>query len=133
MPIIVFLLDNFYYICTMKKIILIALLILGFQIVKAETPIITIEYKYKNASDTTHFVNMKSDNEFCCNFIITSTPADSSGNVTLLRHTKTGVVLGTFYGRPSKEFIMEICNKMGYLDPKNVDAIAENMIKFKNN
>jgi hypothetical protein len=76
---------------------------------------------------------MKSDNEFCCNFIITSTPADSIGNVTLLRHTKTGVVLGTFYGRPSKEFIMEICNKMGYLDSKNVDAIAENMIKFKNN
>ena len=116
----------------MKKLILITLL-LGFQIVKAETPIITSEYKYKNASDTTHFVNMKSDNEFCCNFIITSTPADSSGNVTLLRHTKTGVVLGTFYGRPSKEFIMEICNKMGYLDSKNVDAIAENMIKFKNN
>jgi hypothetical protein len=117
----------------MKKIILIALLILGFQIVKAETPIITIEYKYKNASDTTHFVNMKSDNEFCCNFIITSTPADSSGNVTLLRHTKTGVVLGTFYGRPSKEFIMDICKKMGYLDTKNIDAIAESMLKIKNN
>jgi len=117
----------------MKKLILITLLILGFQIAKAETPIITIEYKYKNVSDTTHIVSMKSDNEFCCNFIIISTPADSSGSVTLLRHTKTGVVLGTFYGRPSKEFIMEICNKMGYLDPKNVDAIAENMIKFKNN
>jgi hypothetical protein len=115
----------------MKKIVLITLLILGFQIVKAETPIITIEYKYKNASDTTHFVKMKSDNEFCCNFIITSTPSDSTENVTLLRHTKTGVVLGTFYGRPSKEFIMDICNRMGYLDSKNVDAIAENMLKFK--
>jgi len=117
----------------MKRIILIALLILGFQIVKAETPIITIEYKYKSASDTTHFVNMKSDNEFCCNFIITSTPADSSGNVTLLKHTKTGVVLGTFYGRPSKEFIMEICNKMGYLDQNNVDKIAESVLKSKIN
>mgnify|MGYP001290471207 CR=1 FL=1 len=117
----------------MKKLILITLLVLGIQVVKAETPIITIEYKYKNASDTTHFVNMKSDNDFCFNFIITSTPSDSNENVTLLRHTKTGVVLGTFYGRPSKEFIMEICNKMGYLDSKNVDAIAENMIKFKNN
>ena len=117
----------------MKKLILITLLVLGFQLAKAETPIITIEYKYKNASDTTHFVNMKSDNEFCCNFIIKSTPSDSNENVTLLKHTKTGVILGTFYGKPSKEFIMEICNKMGYLDSKNVDAIAENMLKFKNN
>lgn len=116
----------------MKKMILV-LLLLTTQLAKAETPIITIEYKYKNASDTTHFVNMKSDNEFCCNFIITSTPSDSNENVTLLRHTKTGVILGTFYGKPSKDFIMEICNKMGYLDSKNVDAIAENMLKFKNN
>lgn len=117
----------------MKKLILITLLILGVQIVKAETPIITIEYKYKNASDTTHFVNMKSDNEFCCNFIITSTPSDSNENVTLLRHTKTGVVLGTFYGKPSKQFIMDICNRMGYLDQSNVDKIAEDMLKLKNN
>jgi hypothetical protein len=117
----------------MKKIILIALLILGFQLVKAESiPIITIECKYSSASDTTHFTNLKNDNEFCCNFILT-TSLDYCENVTLIKHTKTGVVLGTFYGKPSKEFIMEICNKMGYLDSKNVDAIAENMIKFKNN
>lgn len=116
----------------MKKLILIALLILGFQIAKAETPIITIEYKYKNASDTTHFVSMKSDNEFCCNFIITSSPSDSNGNITLIKHTKTGVVLGTIYGKPSKEFIMDICNKMGYLDQDNVDKIAEGVLKTKN-
>lgn len=119
----------------MKKILLILLIILtGSQFVKADnTPSITIEYKYKNASDTTHFVNMKSDNEFCCNFIITSTPSDSNENVTLLRHTKTGIVLGTFYGKPSKEFIMDICNRMGYLDQSNVDKIAEDMLKLKNN
>jgi hypothetical protein len=119
----------------MKKLALILLIILtGSQFAKADnTPAITIEYKYKNASDTIHITNMKSDNEFCCNFIITSTQADSSGNVTLLRHTKTGVVLGTFYGRPSKEFIMDICKKMGYLDTKNIDAIAESMLKIKNN
>jgi hypothetical protein len=117
----------------MKKLILITLLILGFQILKAETPIITIEYKYKNASDTTHFVSMKSDNEFCCNFIITSSPSDSNGNVTLIKHTRTGVVLGTIYGRPSKEFIVNICNKMGYLDQNKVDLMAESILKIKNN
>ena len=49
----------------MKKIILLLLLLTGVQLVKAESkPIITIECKYSNASDTTHFVNLKNDNEF---------------------------------------------------------------------
>ena len=118
----------------MKKIILLLILLTGSQLVKAESiPVITIECKYSNDSDTTHFVNLKNDNEFCCNFIVTKSPSDSNGNVTLIKHTKTGVVLGTFYGKPSKEFIMTICNKMGYLDQDNVDKIAESMLKFKNN
>ena len=118
----------------MKKIFLVLLIILtGSQFVKADnTPAITVECKYVNASDTTHFVKLKSDNEFCCNFIVTSS-LNSKEDVTLLKHTKTGVVLGTFYGRPSKEFIMDICKKMGYLDSKNVDIIAESMLKMKNN
>lgn len=120
----------------MKKLILIILIILtGSQFVKAEnTPAITIEYKYKNVSDTTvYFTSLKSDNHFCCNFLITATPAtDSTNNITLLKHTKTGVILGTFYGKPSKEFIMEICKKMGYLDAERVDVIAEGIIKMKN-
>jgi hypothetical protein len=119
----------------MKKISLILLILLtGSQLVKAEnTPIITIEYIYKNVSDTSYFANLKSDNDFCCNFLVTSSLSESNENVTLLRHTKTGVVLGTFYGRPSKEFIMEICRKMGFLDSNNVDMIAENMLKIKKN
>jgi hypothetical protein len=118
----------------MKKIFLILLIILtGSQFVKADnTPAITIECKYVNASDTTHFVKLKSDNEFCCNFIVTSS-LNSKEDVTLLKHTKTGVVLGTFYGKPSKEFIMDICKKMGYLDQKNVDMIAQSMLKLKTN
>jgi len=116
----------------MKKLILILFLILGIQVVKAETPSITIEYRYKNVSDTTHFYNMKSDNEFCCNFVIKSTPSDSNENITLIKHTKTGVVLGTIYGKPSKEFIIDICNRMGYFNQDNIDKIAEGVLKNKN-
>jgi hypothetical protein len=118
----------------MKKIFLIILIILtGSQFVKADnTPAITIECKYVNASDTTHFVKLKSDNEFCCNFIVTSI-LNSNENITLIKHTRTGVVLGTIYGRPSKEFIMDICRKNNFLDQDNVDKIAESMLKFKNN
>jgi hypothetical protein len=116
----------------MKKIILILSLLLGSQIVSAESlPSITIECKYVNASDTTHFIKLKSDNEFCCNFIVTSS-LNSNENITLIKHTKTGVVLGTIYGKPSKEFIMDICNRMGYLDQTNVDKIADGMLKIKN-
>jgi hypothetical protein len=118
----------------MKKLALILLIILtGSQLVKAEnTPSITIEYKYKNSSDTTHFVSMRSDNEFCCNFVIIASRSENDENVTLIKHTKTGVILGTIYGKPSKKFIMDICNKMGYLDQKNVDRVANDMIKIKN-
>jgi hypothetical protein len=116
----------------MKKIILILSLLLVSQIVSAESlPSITIECKYVNASDTTHFIKLKSDNEFCCNFIVTSS-LNSNENITLIKHTKTGVVLGTIYGKPSKEFIMDICNRMGYLDQTNVDKIADGMLKIKN-
>jgi hypothetical protein len=117
----------------MKKIVLILALLLGVQIVKAETlPAITIECKYVNVSDTTHFTKLKSDNEFCCNFIVTSN-FNCTENVTLIKHTQTGVVLGTFYGRPSKELIMDICKKMGFLDKENVDKIAESILKVKTN
>lgn len=119
----------------MKKLVLLLVILFSFELVKADnSPAITIEYKYKNVSDTTvYFKTLKSDNDFCCNFLITATPSDSTGNnVTLLRHTKTGVILGTFYGKPSKEFILEICNKMGYLDAERVDVIAEGLVKMKN-
>jgi hypothetical protein len=116
----------------MKRILLILTLFLGFQIAKAETPTITIECKYVNVIDSSHFTKLKSDNEFCCNFLLTS-GIDSTENITLIKHTKTGVVLGTIYGKPSKEFIMDICNKMGYLDEKSVDKMAESMLKSKTN
>ena len=95
----------------MKKLILTLFILIGFNVVKAETnPPITIEFKYKNTSDTSVYFNkLKSDNDFCCNFVVTATPStDSTQSFTLLKHTKTGVILGTFYGTPSKEFIMDV-------------------------
>jgi hypothetical protein len=47
----------------------------------------------------------------------------------LIKHTKTGVVLGTFYGKPPRSFIMEVCSKQGYLDPSKVDKIVADMLK----
>lgn len=109
----------------MKKIILSLLFLVVFQLSKAETPVLTIEYKYSNAVDTTHFQKMKLDNEFCCNFMIVSTPNDSTNkDVTILKHTQTGVTLGVIYGRPSKDFILKICQQYGYLDRNYVDDLA---------
>ena len=115
----------------MKKLTLTLILLTIIQFTKAEgnpTPL-TIEYKYKLASDTTYCSNLKSDDNFCCNFIITSTPSQTNDNIMLIKHTKTGVVLGTFYGKPSKSFIMEVCNKHGYLDTTKVDKIVQKLLE----
>lgn len=112
----------------MKRIILFLLFLSTFQLSKAETPILTVEYKYSNVKDTLHFQSLKNDNEFCCNFVVLSTPGDSiNKNVTILRHTETGVILGTIYGRPSKEFILKICQQYGYLNREYVDNLANQM------
>jgi len=109
----------------MKKIILSLIFLSLFQIAKADNPILTVEYKYSNVNDTTHFQKMRLDNEFCCNFIIESTPGDSLNNdVTILKHTETGVVLGKIYGKPSKDFIIKICEQYGYLNRNYVDELA---------
>lgn len=117
----------------MKKILTTLLIVLSFSVVKAETPVITLEYKYSNPIDTLHFENMKSDNDFCCNFVITSTEADSTNSdVVLLRHTETGVVLGKIYGKPTKQFILQICQTYGYLNKESVDKLAYQMLSNKN-
>ena len=117
----------------MKKLILSITFLLAFQFVKAETPILTIEYKYSNAVDTVHFQSMKLDNEFCCNFVIVSTPSDTTNkDMTILKHTQTGVTLGVIYGRPTKEFILKICQQYNYLDRQYVDNLVSLMSKQKN-
>ena len=114
----------------MKKLTLTLILLTIIQFAKAEgNPPLTIEYKYKSVSDTTYCSNLKLDNNFCCNFIITSSPSQTNDNIMLIKHTKTGVVLGTFYGKPSKSFIMEVCSKQGYLDPSKVDKIVQKMLE----
>ena len=110
----------------MKKLTLTLILLTIIQFAKAEgNPPLTIEYKYKSTSDTTYCSNLKLDNNFCCN----SSLSETNDNTMLIKHTKTGVVLGTFYGKPSKSFIMEVCSKQGYLDPSKVDKIVQKMLK----
>ena len=116
----------------MKNILTTLLIVLCFSVVKAEPPVITLEYKYSNPTDTLHFQNMKTDNEFCCNFVIMSTEADSTNSdVVFLKHTETGVVLGKIYGKPSKEFILQICQTYGYLNKDIVDKLAYQMLTNK--
>lgn len=113
----------------MKKLTLTFILLIVSQLTKAEGNPLTIEYKYKAASDTSYCSILKSDPDFCCFFVVTASPSESNDNITLIKHTKTGVVLGTFYGRPSKKSIMEVCEKYGYLDPKVADEMALKILK----
>lgn len=109
----------------MKRILLALIFLTISNITKADNPILTVEYKYSSVKDTLHFQKMRMDNDFCCNFVIESTPSDSlDQDVTIIKHTESGVILGRIYGKPTKEFIIKICNQYGYLNRNYVDELV---------
>lgn len=112
----------------MKKLIITAFII-SSQISRAEGTPLTIEYKWKSSKDTAYCDQLRQDPKLCCHFSIVASKTESSEDVVVIRHSKTGVVLGTFYGRPPKIFIIEVCEKYGYFDTVMCDKIAEAISK----
>jgi hypothetical protein len=93
----------------MKKILI--LMMLAFSVnVKAENeePKYIIEYSYVNANDTLRVTNLKADANFCCYYDIEMKASDSKSDVCYIRDKKTGVLLGTLYGKPTKDFLLFI-------------------------
>jgi hypothetical protein len=96
----------------MKKIMI--LVMLAFSVnVKAENedPKYIIEYSYVNANDTLRITNLKSDANFCCYYDIEMKASESKSDVCYIKDKKTGVLLGTLYGKPTKEFLLFIYEK----------------------
>lgn len=96
----------------MKKILI--LVMLAFSVnVKAENedPKYIIEYSYVNANDTLRITNLKADANFCCYYDIEMKASESKSDVCYIKDKKTGVLLGTLYGKPTKEFLLFIYEK----------------------
>lgn len=96
----------------MKKILI--LVMLAFSVnVKAENeePKYIIEYSYVNPSDTLNVYKLKTDDNFCCYYDIEMKVSDVKSDVCYIRDKKTGALLGTLYGKPTKDFLLLIYEK----------------------
>ena len=91
----------------MKKFITICLTLFTLISKASDSPKIKIEYRYTQASDTTFISRLRSDKDFCCKFEIVSIKSDDSESSSVI-DVKTGLVLGTIYGRPSKAFLDQL-------------------------
>lgn len=96
----------------MKKILI--LVMLAFSVnVKAENeePKYIIEYSYVNASDTLNVSKLKADDNFCCYYNIEMKASSVKSDICYIKDKQTGALLGTLYGKPTKEFLLFIYEK----------------------
>ena len=105
-------LKNNSYICTMKKILtLLAFSLIVLNLSAKETePKLILEYNYGCTCDTMRVVALKDDPNFCCYYEIQAKPNSASEDICYIRDKETGVLLGTIYGKPTKEFLLYIYN-----------------------
>jgi len=93
----------------MKKLILLFLLAFSIKAnAKNEEPRLLLEYNYGCTCDTSRVLNMKADPNFCCYYDIECKANKSSEDICYIRDRETGILLGTIYGKPTKEFLLHI-------------------------
>ena len=94
----------------MKKILtLLAFSLMVLNLSAKETePKLILEYNYGCTCDTMRVVALKDDPNFCCYYEIQAKPNSASEDICYIRDKETGALLGTIYGKPSKEFLLHI-------------------------
>ena len=94
----------------MKKILtILAFTHIVFNVSAKDTdPKFVIEYNYGRTCDTTKVTHLKNDPNFCCYFEIETKPNNANEDICYVRDKETGALLGTIYGKPSKEFSLYI-------------------------
>lgn len=117
----------------MKKITLAIIGLLAFNIAKAsDEPKLVLEYTYTNKADSVYIANnIKNDKDLCCTFTIVLTPSKTGDKQTLIKHKETGILLGTIYGTPTKEFLALI--EKNYLNEQYINDIVPRMVAVTTN
>ena len=96
----------------MKKIFTILTMLIAFGVnAKNTEPKLLLEYNYGCTCDTTRVLQMKQDINFCCYYEVSIKANTSSEDICYVRDKETGVLLGTIYGKPTKEFLLLIYEK----------------------
>ena len=112
----------------MKKITLAFIGLLVFNIAKAsDEPKLVLEYTYTNKADSVYIVNnIKNDKDLCCTFTIVLSKSKTGDKQTFIKHKETGVLLGTIYGTPTKEFLAII--EKNYLNEQYIKDVVPKMV-----
>ena len=116
----------------MKKILtLIAFALIVFSASAKETePTLVLEYYYTNKADSVYISNsIKSDESLCCSFVVVLKPSKTNGSETQIKHRETGIVLGTIYGTPTKEFLVFV--QQNYLTEQYINDIVPRIVATK--
>jgi hypothetical protein len=109
----------------MKKLALLLLATLTFSVAQASNePTLILEVQFKDRVEVNKIKSLENDTNLCCLFDITI--KSSTDNITRVIHKETGIVLGTFYGTPSKQFLMEIYQT--HLTPKYINFIIPKLV-----
>jgi hypothetical protein len=123
-------LNLFYYICGMKKILLLLLISFTFgEVVAKKQPTLILEVHYTSDIDAYNLSKFKNDTNFCCIFDVRVTKTKDTGYIKII-HKSTGVLLGTFHGVPTKEFIMYVYRN--HLTPEYIDILVPKLIVYEN-
>ena len=90
-----------------KSALAFSLLVLNLNAKETE-PKFILEYNYGSTCDTMRMVTLKDDPNFCCYYKIQAKSNGTSEDIYYIRDKETGVLLGTIYGKPTKEFLLYI-------------------------
>lgn len=111
----------------MKKLLFVALLTLTSSFVFAENePTLVLEVHSNKEAEMRVVSDYLNDDALCCIFEVQTTLTESTGTYTQIKHRETGVVLGTFYGTPSKAFILKIYKEQ--LTPEYIDYVVPKLL-----
>lgn len=109
----------------MKRIILTIGLFLTQLVSNAsnEAPLVL---EYNGLEETQNLKHLENDTEFCCYFEVVRVKNDTlEKGIIRIFDKKSGVLLGTIWGVPTKEFLMKLYKKE--LSPTLVDDIVKNI------
>lgn len=111
----------------MKRLLISLLFLFTLVGVKAENkPTLLLEVQYSDPLDV-HKINVfTTDTNFCEKFDVCVKKSGDELTYTKIIHKESGLVLGEFYGTPTKEFIIYIYNNR--LTPSYIGAVIPKML-----
>lgn len=111
----------------MKKLLFAVILALSSTVAfAANEPTLVLEVHSNKEAELQIVSDYLKDESLCCIFEVQTKSAESTGSYTQIKHRETGVVLGTFYGTPSKAFILKIYKEQ--LTPEYIEYVVPKLL-----